>query len=175
MSATDASLALIFAVWGLADMKFNHCNTPEGCLHRRPEQEAISLSFGEGTFQKKKINNEFYLRYEFDHKLGPFQPSLGLSVTDTGDVWLGFGNTLTATFAKDQLYLRSSNLAGIYRQGTGADLGSYLEFRSSLEFGYQAPSGLRVGLFTDHRSNAEISTLNPGFETLQLRVSIPLN
>jgi lipid A 3-O-deacylase len=32
-----------------------------------------------------------------------------------------------------------------------------------------------VGLSYDHRSNGDIATLNPGLETLQLRVSVPLN
>lgn len=170
----DASIAILFAVVGLADAKINFCDEPGGCFAKNVARPEISFSAGDGIFQQRRVNKEYYVRYEFDHTLGPFQPSLGFSITNQNDMWLGFGNTTTKNFADDKLYLRLSNLAGLYRRGDGVDLGSYLEFRSSIELGYQAKSGVKVGVSYDHRSNAEISSLNPGFETLQLRLSIPL-
>jgi hypothetical protein len=170
----DVAIAILFAVVGLADSKVNYCDEPGGCFAKSETTPELSLSFGNGIFQEETINDEYYVRYEFNHKFGPFQPSLGVSNTTTGDFWLGFGNTVTKPILRDRMYFRFSNLAGIYAQGTGPDLGSYLEFRSSVELGYKWESGVKVGLSYDHRSNADISTLNPGFETVQLRMSFPL-
>ena len=170
----DASIAILFAVVGLADAKINYCDEPGGCFSKSDATPEISLSFGDGIFQNQRVNQEFYARYEFDHQFGPFQPSLGFSITSDKDVWFGFGNTTTKHFADDRMYFRLSNLAGLYRQESGVDLGSIIEFRSSIELGYQTENGMKIGVSYDHRSNAEISTLNPGFETLQLRLSIPL-
>jgi hypothetical protein len=62
-------------------------------------------------------------------------------------------------------------MPGVYIQGDGNDLGGWFEFRSGIEIGYEAQSGVRYGLSLDHRSNAGIYDENPGLETLQFRVS----
>ena len=62
-----------------------------------------------------------------------------------------------------------------YANGDGPNLGHDLEFRSGIELGYQARNGWRYGISYDHRSNADIASYNPGLETLQFRVSIPVN
>lgn len=173
----DGRLALLFFVIGLTDMKTNDCDT--GCLARTPAQEAISLSFGDVIFQDKSIGSEAYLRYDLGTSFGPFQPAMGLSVTDTNDVWVGFGATHTTRFwdrpSGTGGYAQLHFMPGVYAQGTGPNLGHDVEFRSGAEIGWQARSGLRVGVSFDHRSNGDISNVNPGLETLQLRVSVPLN
>ena len=161
----DGRLALLFFAVGLFDMKTNDCET--GCLARTPAQEAISLSFGDVIFQENTIGREAYLRYDMGTSFGPFQPTMGLSVTDSNDIWVGFCATHTTHF------WQSPSGAGAYAQGSGPDLGLPLEFRSGAELGYQAKNG--VGVSYDHRSNGDISSLNPGLETLQFRVTVPLN
>lgn len=173
----DGRLALLFFVVGLTDMKTNDCET--GCLAPTHAQEAISLSFGNAIFQDRAIGREAYLRYDMGTSFGPFQPALGISLTDGNDLWVGLGATHTTRFwdrpsgagGYAQLHL----MPGVYTQGSGPDLGYPLEFRSGAEIGYQTKNGVRVGLSYDHRSNGDISSVNPGLETLQLRVSIPLN
>ena len=173
----DGRLAVLFLVVGLTDMGLDDCKT--GCLARSPEQAALSLSFGDVIFQKNKIGSEAYLRYDLGTSFGPFQPAIGLSVTDSNDIWVGVGATHTTHFWQNAAqtsggYAQLSLLPGVYAQGSGPDLGHPLEFRSGAEIGYQARNGTRYGLSYDHRSNADISALNPGLETLQLRVSVPL-
>lgn len=57
---------------------------------------------------------------------------------------------------------------GLYRVGSGFDLGGAVEFRSGIELSYPlAPRG-RVGLLLFHLSNAGIYTHNPGSESLVL-------
>lgn len=173
----DGRLAVLFFVVGLADMKTNDCET--GCLARTPAQEAISLSFGDVIFQDKSIGSEAYLRYDLGTSFGPFQPAIGLSMTDTNDVWLGLGATHTTRFWERPSgtggYAQLHFMPGVYAMGSGPDLGHDIEFRSGAEIGWQARNGVRVGVSYDHRSNGDISSLNPGLETLQLRVSVPLN
>ncbi|WP_085310539.1 acyloxyacyl hydrolase [Planktotalea arctica] len=173
----DGRLAVLFFVVGLTDMQINDCKM--GCLARSPAQQAISLSFGDVIFQEKSIGQEAYVRYDMGTAFGPFQPAVGLSVTDSNDVWVGLGATHTTRFWERPSgvggYAQLHFMPGVYVQGSGPDLGHDLEFRSGAEIGYQAKSGLRMGLSFDHRSNGGISPVNPGMETLQLRVSVPLN
>lgn len=173
----DGRLALLFFAVGLTDMKTNDCET--GCLAQTPAQAAITLSYGDVIFQKASIGREAYLRYDMGTSFGPFQPSVGLSVTDTSDVWLGVGATHTTRFWETPTgtggYAQLHFMPGVYVQGSGPDLGHSLEFRSGAEIGWQAKNGVRMGLSFDHRSNGDISAVNPGMETFQFRVSWPLN
>lgn len=173
----DGRLALIFLAVGLTDMTANDCAT--GCLARMPVQQAVSLSFGNVIFQEKSIGREMYMRYDMGASFGPFQPAVGMSVTDNNDIWVGLGATHTTRFWDRPSgaggYAQLHFMPGVYTQGFGPNLGHPVEFRSGAEIGYQAKNGTRVGVSLDHRSNGDISSVNPGLETLQLRVSIPLN
>ncbi|MCG7493068.1 acyloxyacyl hydrolase [Thalassobius sp. Cn5-15] len=167
----NGTFALLFAVVSLTDMAQNHC--PTGCLAHSPEAARISISAGQTQFQDNFIGEEIYARYELDHKLGPYQNAIGLSVTDTGDAWLGFGQLWTKEFTSGA-YVQLHAMPGIYVQGDGPDLGFPIEFRAGVELGYAFSNGARLGISYDHRSNADIKATNPGLETLQVRYSIPL-
>lgn len=168
----NGTFAVLFLLAGLTDMNVNYCDS--GCLARSPEQARLSVSGGEVQFQRASIGSEAYVRYEFDHKFGPFQNALGVSLTDSGDGWIGFGQLWTKEFAQGRAYVQLHAMPGIYIQGDGPDLGFPIEFRSGVEVGYTARNGIRFGLSYDHRSNADIKALNPGMETLQFRISVPL-
>ncbi|PJE30442.1 Lipid A 3-O-deacylase (PagL) [Pseudooceanicola marinus] len=167
----DGALAVLFLAAGLTDMGMSHCGTT-GCLAEAPAEQRLSFSAGDVWFQEDQISKEIYMKYDFGTSYGPFQPSFGLSVTDEGDAWVGLGASWTAEL--DQLYLQLSLMPGLYAQGDGPDLGHVVEFRSGIEVGFEARNGWRYGLVYDHRSNAEISGTNPGMETVQFRVSVPL-
>lgn len=168
------ALAAVFFGTGLVDMGTNYCGTENGCLGKSEAQEALSLSFGQAMIDENSAGTEFYARYEFNHKFGPFQPSLGVSTTTNGDSWIGFGNTWTHDFKNDWTYLRLSSLVGLYEQGSAEYLGSSVQFRSSVELGVKFKNGGRLGLSVDHRSNADLWLPNPGMETYQIRYSMPL-
>jgi hypothetical protein len=169
MDSVFAALALIV---GLTDMGVNHC--PTGCLAEGPGQSRLSVSAGALLFQEDRIGSEVYIRYDLGREFGPFQPTIGLSSTDSGDVWLGAGALWTAPFLDDAAYLQLHLMPGLYLQGDGPNLGNEIEFRSGFEIGITARNGWRWGLSYDHRSNGGLSDLNPGAETVQLRLSIPL-
>jgi len=118
------------------------------------------------------IGSELYARYDMATKFGPFQPTFGASVTDTGDVWIGTGALLEWGFGKrDAAFLELSLMPGFYFRGSGPDLGGVLEARSGIALGYEFENGGKLAVSFDHRSNADIYTRNPGLETLGVRYS----
>ena len=168
----DGTLAVLFLVAGLADMGINHCGN--GCLAESQTDKRVALSFGDVIFQENSIDQEVYARFDIGRKFGPFQPAVGASVTMDGDAWIGAGAVWTGELADTGVYTQLHLMPGLYSRGSGPDLGHTIEFRSGIEVGYEARNGLRYGISYDHRSNADISSTNPGLETLQFRVSIPL-
>lgn len=168
----DGTLAALFLVAGLTDMTMNYCD--DGCLAVAPLDKRIALSAGDVEFQGSSIASEVYLRYDLPKKYGPFQPAMGISVTDDGSVWYGAGSSWTYSFARNKGYFQLHLMPGIYGKGKGPDLGSVVEFRSGAEIGYETARGVRIGLSFDHRSNADTGSINPGLETIQLRASFPL-
>ncbi|SEO62516.1 Lipid A 3-O-deacylase (PagL) [Salinihabitans flavidus] len=169
----DGTLAALFLIAGLTDMGINHCGDG-GCLAQSPETERFSISAGDVDFQKATVSKELYLRYDFGRRYGPFQPVAGASLTADGTAWIGIGAAWTQRFAGDRAYVQLALMPGLYSQGSGPDLGHAVQFRSGVEVGYETSKGVRFGLSYDHRSNAELSGVNPGMETVQFRVSIPV-
>ena len=164
----DGTLAALVLGLSLVDMGLNYC--PTDCFGAQNVTPRWSLSAGAVSFQEEIEGGELQLRRDFGVLLGPFQPSLGVSVATGGAAWLGAGVQYTLD-GPGALYLQGHVMPGVYFPADGRDLGGGLQFRSGIELGYESPSGLRIGLSFDHRSNADFLTYNPGLETLQLRVS----
>jgi hypothetical protein len=167
----DGTLAVLILGVTLADMGVNYC--PTDCLGAETLQPRWAVSGGAVLFQEEIDGAELYLRRDLGLRLGPFQPSFGVSVASGGATWIGAGMQYTLEGPLD-LYLQGHVMPGLYFPGDGNDLGGAVQFRSGLELGYETPTGLRLGLSFDHRSNAGLKSDNPGLETLQLRVSWPM-
>lgn len=56
----------------------------------------------------------------------------------------------------------------LFENGDAKDLGQTLEFRVGVEIGYGLPGGSRLSLSLYHISNADLSRINPGSESLVL-------
>jgi hypothetical protein len=167
----DGTLAALVLGVSLADMGLNYC--PTDCFGARNDTPRWAVSGGALLFQEETDGAELYLRRDFGLLLGPFQPSLGVSVASGGATWVGAGVLYTLKGPLD-LYFQGHVMPGVYFPGDGRDIGGALQFRSGVELGYEAASGLRIGLSFDHRSNAGFQSYNPGLETLQLRVTWPM-
>lgn len=164
----DGTMAALVLGVSLLDMGVNHC--PTGCLEATAMDPRWALSAGGVVFQDDGEGAEIALRRDLGVRFGPFQPSIGLSTAAGGATWVGAGLLYTVEGPFD-LYLEGHVMPGVYLPGDGRDLGGALQFRSGIELGYEAPSGLRIGLALDHRSNGDTQSYNPGLETLQLRVT----
>ena len=106
-------------------------------------------------------------------RLWIFQPILGGMVTTDGSLY-GYGGIATDIFFGNRWVLTPSFAVGAYSEGDGKDLGSTIEFRSSIAFAYRFDDRSRVGVRFYHLSNAGIGDHNPGVEVLDLTYSIPL-
>ena len=170
----DGTFAAALIVLGLWDMHANHCGTEQGCLGRTQVTPRIALSAGQVAPRTAPQVAEVYLRYDLGHRNGPFGHAVGLSAGEKGELWVGYGQTWGKFLGNSPVYAELHAMVGLYEPGNGWDLGGPIEFRSGIELGYENRNGWRYGLSYDHRSNAEIYASNPGIETIQFRVSVPI-
>ena len=63
--------------------------------------------------------------------------------------------------------------AGVFDGGDAVQLGSSIEFRSSIETSVRFPNGIRLGLSFAHVSNGGLSNENPGTETWSVVLLLP--
>ena len=86
-----------------------------------------------------------------------------------GDIWAGAG--IAATFdLSPQWFAEASFMPGLYSAGSGGTpLNGDIQFRSLIGVGYRISEVWSVGITIDHKSNANLSSPNPGSETLALR------
>lgn len=100
-------------------------------------------------------------------------PMAGVSATTDSAWWLYYG-------ARRPFRLGSCWDAGptfaftFYQEGDGKDLGHEIEFRSGLEINCKRPGGSSFGIEFYHLSNASISDLNPGSNSLWFVYAVPL-
>ena len=171
---SDGTFAVLTFVLGLTDMGLNYCGTETGCLGRTPVSPRIAVSAGEWVDRTASSQGEVYLRYDLGRKRGPFGTSVGLSVAEEGETWIGFGTTYSFQLGRDGFYGELFSMPGLYADNGGFDLGGDIQFRSGIELGYENRQGWRYALTYDHRSNADLESRNPGVETVQFKVSVPL-
>ena len=170
----DGTFAALMLIAGLTDMGMNHCGNGAGCLAPSETTPRVALSAGSVIERNADEGSEIYLRYDLGKKLGPFGQAIGLSYGDESGSWIGYGWTWGTSFGNSPFYTELHAMPGLYAASGDFDLGGPLEFRSGIEFGYENRKGWRYALSYDHRSNAGIYDDNPGIETVQFKVSVPL-
>jgi hypothetical protein len=84
-----------------------------------------------------------------------------------GNAWVGAGFVLDAPLT-DQAFIEVSFMPGYYWPGD-MDMGSSLQFRSLLGFGWSLSPSSAVIFSIDHISNGGVDRINPGAETVALR------
>ncbi len=104
-----------------------------------------------------------------------FQPVVGASLSTRSEGWVGAGLAYTWRASSNPGFVRVAVMPGLYRQGSGRNLGGAVMFRSSLEVGMALRGGGELLLGAAHRSNAGIYRHNPGMNTVYLGYSIALN
>ena len=172
----DGTFAVALIVLGVLDMNANHCGSATGCLGRSEVTPRWAISAGQSLERQAPRAGELYLRYDLGHRNGPFGHAVGLSLGENDEVWIGFGQTWKHDFSGGPAYVELHAMPGLYFPNGGFDLGGPIEFRSGIEVGYEARNGWRFALSYDHRSNTgAFYDDNPGIETVQFRVSVPMD
>lgn len=90
-----------------------------------------------------------------------------------GDLFLGVGPVLRWSFLPGWR-ADASFMPGFYEEGGGLDLGSSIEFRSSVALSRAVGERTRIGLAYSHISNASIAEHNPGEDSVWLFVAFSL-
>ena len=86
-----------------------------------------------------------------------------------GDYFVGVGPAALWPLA-NRWFVEASVMPGYFNDSGGANsLGSDFEIRSLLGIGRQISDRMSVSLAASHKSNANISSRNPGVNTLSLR------
>ncbi|EPX84741.1 acyloxyacyl hydrolase [Salipiger mucosus] len=170
----DGTFAALLLIAGLTDMGTNYCRTATGCLGAGDQGSRVAFSAGTTVSRRADEGPEGYLRYDFGRTIGPFGQALGLSLGEESGAWVGYGLTWKTFLGTSPFYTELHAMPGLYAAGDDFDLGGSVEFRSGIEFGYEARNGWRYGVSYDHRSNAGLYDENPGIESVQFRVSMPL-
>ncbi len=126
----DGTFAALLFIIGLTDMGINHCGTSEGCLATGETRSRLSISGGEVLERRADPAAELYLRYDLAQTRGPFGGAAGLSVTENGEAWVGFGATYLVPFGRSGPYAELHAMPGLYFHQGQFDLGPPHAFRS---------------------------------------------
>ena len=138
------------------------------------------LALGAGAFditpssshKDSRSAGEFRAEYRFADTVLILAPFIGASVTTDGAAYGYFGLAFDVNFGPNWV-LTPNAAAGVFERGSGTRLGSWLEFRTGAEFAYRFANQTRLGLEVTHTSNAGLTRLNPGEQSVLLMYSIP--
>ena len=138
------------------------------------------LALGAGAFditpssshKDSRSAGEFRGEYRFADTVLILAPFIGASVTTDGAAYGYFGLAFDVNFGPNWV-LTPNAAAGVFERGSGTRLGSWLEFRTGAEFAYRFANQTRLGLEVTHTSNAGLTRLNPGEQSVLLMYSIP--
>ena len=169
----DGRLAVLFWLLSIPSAE----TTNELSISRSDTTGRAVLSAGTLEFDGNTIGQELRYTRMFDMKKGRFNPTFDVSITDQGGLWVGAGlyQQFDIELGDQTFFVGSTFAPGLYFQGDEVDLGFPIEFRSGLEVGMRFDNDWQVSLSYDHRSNADVVAVNPGLETIQLRLSKTFN
>ena len=108
--------------------------------------------FVEATYTFKDDSNETFF--------GRFTPIAGAMITQENAVMVFSG--IKGNFSIGNFIISPSFSPGYYESGKGKDLGSYLEFKSQINFGWNFGDSSNAGLSYSHISNGDFGKRNPG-------------
>jgi lipid A 3-O-deacylase len=138
--------------------------------------DSSHLMLGLGCFNICKEKRKFQYQAEYRRKIAieHLKPLISFSGTTKGSIFL-CGGIAYDLFLGKYLILTPSFAPGFYFKGKGKDLGSVLEFRSSIELALPFQNRGRIGMQFYHISNASLGYKNPGEESLIFFYALPLN
>jgi hypothetical protein len=105
-------------------------------------------------------------------RLRLIRPVAGVLTSSMGGAYLYSGFALDLPLAGN-LRLSPGFAPGVVLASADRDLGSRIEFRSSIELWFAATDAAQMGLTFSHISNARLSSHNPGVEVLTFSIALP--
>ncbi len=117
---------------------------------------------------------EFRGEYHFGDviwAISPFAGRRGATTKGGTYAYFGFGFDINLT---PNWVFTPNGAAGWYQRGGGTPLGSWVEFCTGLELDYKFVDQTRLGLAVHHTSNAGLTQVNPGEQSILLVYQLPL-
>lgn len=139
--------------------------------HRENRAADLRVEYRSGLSLLPLIAPQTFSRWD------PFfqiRPMAGLEAT-SADALYAFGGLMFEVFLGRHLFLSPNEVVGLYSRGSGKELGSVIEFRSTLEAGVRFDNGVRLAVSVGHISNANLATYNPGTEIISGHLYIPIH
>jgi lipid A 3-O-deacylase len=137
------------------------------------------ISFYTGTFDLiDKEGDDQSTLFGLEHKnpnlfrntfLGKFSPISGGFITGDSSVYLYTG--IEGQYGIGPLKILPSFSPGFYEKGDGKELGSVLEFKSEIKFGFDIFENSKIGYSYSHISNNDWGDSNPGTDNQQITFS----
>ena len=143
-------------------------------LFAKPAIAESPRLFGSIGTQLSVNSAEAQLRYIGEPYFWGLQPVIGLSMARNNSGYVGVGAAYTLRAQDSGLFARFTGMAGIHKRGSGRNMGGPMQFRTALDVGVTAASGMEFGIGIDHRSSAAIYRPNPGLNTAYLFTTVPL-
>ena len=144
-----------------------------GTPARAEDPAYITLGAGGWEAMRQNLSKpEVDLTFRSDYRLWILKPQAGALAAGDGDFYT-YGGFLTDIYFGKHIVLTPSANIGYYG-GSGFNLGSRFEFREGAEIAYRFEDAYRVGVAFYHMSNADITSRNPGSESLLGTLSIPI-
>lgn len=169
----DSKFAIFFIIMSSTDTYLNDC--PTACFQQSQAPERVHVQYGDTYFQEDDIGEELFISYDMPKRYGAIQPTIGASLTTGDDFWVGAGGKWSTERISDSpIFIELSLMPGLYLRGEGPDLGFPVQWRGSLGAGVNFGDTGSLSVFFDHRSNANATEVNPGIETLGVRLSYQL-
>lgn len=144
--------------------------TPGGVPHLALEGGAFNII--PGNHKDSHTAGYFGAEYRFGDLYYVFSPFIGVQGTSDGAAYGYFGFGIDINLGPNWV-LTPNGAAGIFERGSGIKLGSWWEFRTGAELDYRLPGDSRIGIAFHHMSNAGLTKLNPGEESILAVYSIP--
>jgi hypothetical protein len=139
------------------------------------------LELGAGAFditpsvrKDAGTQGDFRGEYHFGDMLWIISPMVGLDVTTTGGTYLYGGFGFDINFTPNWVFT-PNGAVGWYQHGSGTILGSWFEFRTGAELDYKFDDQSRLGIAVHHMSNAGLTKVNPGEQSVLLVYQLPLH
>ena len=170
----DSRFAVFFFILGGTDTYLNDC--PTDCFQQSQAPERLHIQYGDTYFQEDDIGEEIYAIYDLPKRYGAVQPTVGASLTTDNDFWIGAGGKWSTERISDSpIFIELSLMPGLYLRSDGPDLGFPVQWRGTLGAGVNFGDTASLTVVFDHRSNANATEVNPGIETLGIRLSYQLD
>ena len=138
------------------------------------------IALGAGAFdvtpshhRDSKTTAELRAEYRFGDVFWILSPFIGTAGTSDGAFYGYGGFGIDINFGPS--FVLTPNVAvGYFARGNGTALGSWVEFRSGAELAYRFADQSRLGIAIHHTSNAGLTKVNPGEQSIMLMYSVPI-